>query len=88
MTKTTFKTHTGDTAVLEHTGTQLLVSVGNFGNLTLQSIGTELRASALRAGQRMGWVQPRDTGSDELTERQQELAHNADFDEDGEPLWF
>ena len=87
MEQTTFKTHTGETAVLENTGTELLVSVGSFGNLNLQSVNAELRTAALKAGRRKGWVQPIDTGSDEMTPRQEELAQNADFDEDGECLW-
>tara|TARA_R110000824_G_C15168822_1_gene672708 strand:- start:64 stop:342 length:279 start_codon:yes stop_codon:yes gene_type:complete len=76
-----------ETAILHHTGTELLVSVGCFGNLPLANVGPELRAAALKAGRRKGWVQPVDTGTDNMTERQQELADRADFDEDGECLW-
>ena len=72
-----------ETAVLEHTGTQLLVSVGGYGNLPLTSVGPGLKEAALRAARKKGWVQPINHANWPRHARIQELAHNADFDEEG-----
>ena len=82
----TFKTPAGP-AALFNTGSELLVSFGGFGNLNLQSVSKEVRTAALDAGRRKGWVQPIDTGSETMTQRDQAAAQGADFDEDGKPLW-